>query len=112
MVAAILSHAALPTGSALQRGAGSAFSVTTSEVTTIPRRDRAKQRVETEHRGDPEAGLTVESAVAIAPIYPAADLLIREQSGRVAATATAPPDYPVYTLFQARAPPVLLSAMA
>jgi hypothetical protein len=46
IVAAIFIHALLPAGSPLQRNAGSAFSATTVDVTTIPkRRDQGRENM-------------------------------------------------------------------
>jgi hypothetical protein len=56
VMAAIFTHALLPTGSPVQRSAGSAFSASTIDVTTIPRRDADTQDPRLEGAGDARAG--------------------------------------------------------
>ena len=112
VLAAIVAHAALPTGSALQRGTGSAFSVTTSEVTTIPRRDKERPRVEAEQAGDKVASAAGESGLAVVALAPPADAPSRTSAQRPVAVVALAPDGRAHALFQARAPPASPSPTA
>lgn len=112
VLAAIVSHAALPTGSAMQRGTGSAFSVTTSEVTTIPRRDKNQQRAEAEQSGDKVASAAGETGLAIVALAPPADAPPSAGARRPITLTTSPPDDRRHALFQARAPPASPSPTA
>lgn len=112
MLAAILAHAMLPTGSALQRSAGSAFSVTTSEVTTIPRRDRSRPRAETEWPDGATASAAGASSQALAPAIPAVADPPPQTAERHRHAVPLPPESRPHAFFQSRAPPRLSSPTA
>lgn len=107
LIAAIVVHAFLPLGSPLQRGSGSAFSASTSDVATRPRRqsDRlgAEASCRTDHEdvaagaGDGQCDPFVATASASASAEPAAAAPFRDTPDLVPGAGA-----PTY---RARAPP-------
>ena len=106
LLLSILTHALIPTGSPLQRTAGSAFSATTSEVSLAPRRQLATDQAELrngsrgsdEGAGSPEPETLSASAPAIVPpaIAPSGVVLrgfdfIGDPGGAAPFDARAPP---------------------
>jgi hypothetical protein len=107
LVLAIFAHALLPAGSPLQRTSGSAFSTSTTDVTTIPRRLKDQVQVEVECRGAPSnaaAGpgacdLAMAEAVRLVPLPQRLHLPTARPTSQPEGTDFASP-------YEARAPPL------